>query len=108
MTTYITQGRYSQQAITGMLDKPEDRREAVAALMKASGFKLIEFYVTLGDYDFMAITEGPDKLNPGLLVAAASGAVSDLKTTVAYSSAEMKTAAEKAAKIREGYRPPGS
>ena len=31
MTVYITQGRYTREAIEGMVNKPEDRAEAVAA-----------------------------------------------------------------------------
>ena len=36
MTIYITQGRYTRDAITGMINKPEDRAKAVAALATAA------------------------------------------------------------------------
>ena len=42
MTIYITQGRFTQKAIEGVLDKPEDRFQAVAALMEASGGRLLD------------------------------------------------------------------
>jgi len=32
MATFITQGNYTQQAIKGMVDNPEDRQSAVAGL----------------------------------------------------------------------------
>lgn len=108
MGIYITQGRYTQQWIKGIIDKPEDRREAIAKLMEASGYRLIEYYVTLGEYDFLIISEGPDDLSPAALVATAAGLTTDLRTTVAYTTAQLATAAEKAGKIMNALRPPGS
>ena len=107
MTTYITQGRFTQQGIRGLLDKPEDRRGAAEAVMRAGGFRLIDYYVTLGEYDFLIIAEGPEGLNPGLLVAAATGAASNLKTTLAYTTADLKAAAEKAGGIMGSFGPAG-
>lgn len=107
MTVYITQGRYTQQFVKGLIDKPEDRRAAVEAMMRASGFRLIDYYVTLGEYDFLVITEGPDELSPALLVAAATGTVSDTTTSVAYSTADLKAAADKAAAVLGEFRPAG-
>jgi len=63
MTIYITQGRYTDQAITGFVAKPEDRADAVRKLMTAAGGKMIAYYVTLGDYDFMVISEGRNLTN---------------------------------------------
>lgn len=107
MTTYITQGRFTQQAIKGLIDKPEDRRDAVDALMRASGFRLIDYYITYGEHDFLVITEGPDEICAGLLAAAAAGMISDLSTSVAYSTADLKAAAEKGAAVLKDFRPAG-
>jgi hypothetical protein len=60
MTIYITQGRYTDQAIKGFVAKPEDRSAQVRKLMKAAGGKMIAYYVTLGEYDFLVISEGKD------------------------------------------------
>ena len=37
MPIYITRGRFTSNAIKGMLAKPEDREEAVAKLFKNAG-----------------------------------------------------------------------
>ena len=37
MPTYICQGRYSREAIQGMIKSPEDRTQVVAKLMKGVG-----------------------------------------------------------------------
>ena len=34
MPIYITQGRYTREAIKGMIVKPEDRADAVARLLR--------------------------------------------------------------------------
>ncbi len=49
MTVYISQGRFTREAIQGMVEKPEDRAESVAALAKAVGGKMLDYYVTFGD-----------------------------------------------------------
>jgi hypothetical protein len=37
MPTYICQGRYSREAIQGMVKSPEDRTQVVSKLMKSVG-----------------------------------------------------------------------
>ena len=37
MPTYITQGRYTREAVKGMIVKPEDRADAVARLLVEGG-----------------------------------------------------------------------
>ncbi len=112
MTVYITQGRYTREAIEGMVNKPEDRAEAVAALAKAVGGKLLDYYVTFGEYDFLVIIQGGrDKSETdtmaALLAAAASGGVTDLKTTVAVRSKDAMKAMRAAKKVIKGFRPAG-
>jgi hypothetical protein len=52
MPIYITQGRYTREAIKGMIVKPEDRAEAISRLIAKVGGRLIGFYLTFGEYDF--------------------------------------------------------
>ncbi len=112
MTVYITQGRYTRAAIQGMVNKPEDRAEAVAALAKAVGGKLLDYYVTFGEYDFLVVFEGgkgksETDFMAALLAAAASGGVTNLKTTVAVRSKDVPKAMRKAKKIIKDFRPAG-
>jgi uncharacterized protein with GYD domain len=113
MTTYIVQGNYSRDAVQGMIAKPEDRAVAVAQLASAAGAKLLHYYVTFGEYDFLVIMEGgkgkseTDTL-AALMVAAATGGVTNLKTTVAVSSKEAMKSMRAAKKIQSGFKPAGS
>jgi uncharacterized protein with GYD domain len=59
MPIYITQSRYTRDTIKGMIVKPEDRADAVSRAMAMAGRRLIGYYVTFGEYDFLSICEAP-------------------------------------------------
>ena len=48
MPIYISRGRFTSNAINGMLAKPEDREEAVGKLFKSVGGRLVAWYLTFG------------------------------------------------------------
>ena len=110
MAIYITQGRYTEQAMKGMIDSPEDRKKAVEALMSSVGAKLLQYYVTLGEYDFLVVTEGENlsDLTAGLMIAGSTGGVTNLKTFQAMTTQEAKAAMEKANAVRATFKPAGA
>ena len=55
MPIYISRGRFTSNAIKGMLAKPENREDAVAKIFKSVGGKLIGWYLTFGHRDWLAI-----------------------------------------------------
>ena len=109
MPTYITQGRYTREAIKGMIVRPEDRADAVARLLSKVGGRLIGYYVTFGEYDFLAIGEAPNdvQMAAALLAAGSSGGVTDLRTTVALTSIEAKGAFAAASDLAPGFKSAG-
>src|SRR3974377_732129 len=48
MTIYISQGRYTAAAIRAMTAKPENRSDAIAAMLAAPGGRLIRSCLPLG------------------------------------------------------------
>lgn len=110
MATFITQGNYTEQALKGMVDNPEDRTNAVAGLMDSVGARLLQYYVTTGEYDFMVITEGDSMtdLVAGLMIAGSTGGVTNLKTVQALTAQEAKAAMEKAKGARAGFKSAGA
>src|SRR5436190_17831966 len=75
MPIYISRGRFTSDAVKGMLAKPENREEAVAKLFKSVGGRLIGWYLTFGHHDWMAIGEFPDeKAAASAILAAADDA----------------------------------
>ena len=109
MPIFITQGRYTRDAIKGMVARPEDRAEQVSRLISRIGGRLIGYYVTFGEYDFLTIAEVPDaaQMAAALLAGANSGGVTDLKTTIALSPVEAKGAFAAAGELARGFRPAG-
>ena len=110
MTIYISQGRYTRDSIQGMVNNPEDRAEAVRALCQSVGARLISHYITFGEYDFLVIIEADGPVTDtmaALFAAAATGGVTDLKTTMAVTSADAMKAMEKAKSVMKGFRPAG-
>ena len=109
MPTYITRGRYSAESIQNLVANPEDRLPAVRNLVEAAGAKLLSFYITLGHYDFMVITEAPSakEASAFILAAAAAGGVTDNETTEAFTSSEAKQVLATANKAAKKYKMPG-
>jgi uncharacterized protein with GYD domain len=109
MPTYITQGRYTRDAIKGMIVKPEDRADAVARLMSKIGGRLLGYYLTFGEYDFLIIVEAPNdvQMASALLAAGSGGGVTNLRTTVALTSVEAKGAFAAAGDLAPGFKSAG-
>ena len=61
MPIFITQGRYSGEALNGMLHKPEDRAESAAKLIQSAGGKMLSYYVTFGEYDWLVVADMPSE-----------------------------------------------
>jgi uncharacterized protein with GYD domain len=109
MPIFIVQGNYTRDALTGLVHSPEDRSTAVRQLTEAAGGKMIDWFVTFGEYDFLVISEFPDEVAAAssVLIAASSGAVTNLKTSLAMRGPDAKKAFERAGKLASKFRAPG-
>jgi uncharacterized protein with GYD domain len=109
MPIYITQGRYTGDAIQGMIAKPEDRARAVEKLLAQVGGKLHGYYLTFGEYDFLTIAEARNEklMASAILAAAGAGGVTAMRTTVALSAADARRAFAGAGKLGKSFKPAG-
>ena len=109
MPIYISRGRFTSNAIKGMLAKPENREDAVAKLFKSVVGKLIGWYLTFGHRDWLAIGEFPNEkaAASAVLAAAAGGSLSDIETTVAMTAKDAHATFVSAGKAAKSFRSAG-
>ena len=109
MARLITRGRFSHDYVKGLVGAPEDREPVVRKLVEAAGGKMVSFYFTTGDSDFVLVSEAnePESIIAALMAAAAAGTISDISTGRAWTGKEFKAIADKASKVAKAYRAPG-
>jgi uncharacterized protein with GYD domain len=109
MPIFITQGRYTDHALKGMIANPENRAKAVGDLFERAGGKLLAFYMTFGEYDWISIAEMPDhRSDLAMVIAGASdGAVTNVRTMVAVTPEEFMQACGDAAKLAPTFKVAG-
>jgi len=109
MPIYISRGKFTTDAVKGMLAKPENREDAVGTLFKSVGGKLLGWYLTFGRHDWLVIGEFPNEkaAASAILAAAAGGSLSDIENTVAMTAKEAAATFEAAGTVAKGFRSAG-
>ena len=79
MVTYIVLMKLTDQGIKDIKNAPQ-RIEAAAKALEAMGGKMTGFYLTMGEYDYVAIGEGPSD-EVGMTFLLGLGAAGNVKTT---------------------------
>jgi len=109
MPYYLFTGRYTGEAIKGMIDQLEDRTEASGALIAAFGGRIDRYFMALGDVNFFLIAEFPSNgaAMSCAAVVVASGTVADFKTTPLVLMAEMPQVFRSAQDAMSRYKAAG-
>jgi uncharacterized protein with GYD domain len=109
MPIYISRGRFTTDAIKGMMAKAENREEAVSNLFESVGGRLIGWYLTFGPHDWLVIGEFPDNkaAASAILAAAGGGSLAGIETTVAMSAEDAKATFEAAGNAARDFRSAG-
>lgn len=90
MPTYITLLRYTQQGI-GKIKEAPARLDAAKQAFRAAGAELKAFYLVLGQYDGVAISEAPnDETVARLALAIGSQGNSTAETLRAFTEEEFR------------------
>lgn len=94
MPTYISLIRYTEQGVRTFKELSQ-RLEETKTAGEAAGAKLVGYYLTMGQYDAVAISEAPDDATIAKL-ALAAGARGNVRTETmrAFTDEEAKTIAE--------------
>ncbi len=109
MPTYVLRGRYGSEALKGMVASPEDRESAIARVLEKAGGKLISYYLTFGEDDWLVIFECPSNevALSIAIVGAAGGSNTDTKTTVAMTAKEAMAAFKAAGELARSFKSAG-
>ena len=107
MPTFMVQASYTNTAWGKLVQRPENRMEALKPMMDRLGGHILSWYYTFGDYDVVLIFEVPSNITAAAVSMAigGSGAVKAYKTTVLMSPEEGFDAMLLAQGA--GYRQPG-
>ena len=90
MPTYITLIQYTQQGIEKIKDSPA-RLEKAKAAVKAAGGEIKAFYLTMGRYDAVTISEAPsNEAYAKMMLAIASGGAVRTETLCAFPEADYR------------------
>jgi uncharacterized protein with GYD domain len=90
MPAYITLCRWTQKGIENIKQSPS-RLDAAKKAFEAAGGKLTDFYLTIGQYDFVTISEFPND-EAAAKAAIALGAAGNVRTETlkAFNEAEYR------------------
>jgi uncharacterized protein with GYD domain len=108
MPIYMIQASYTSGAWGKLVQRPENRQEALKPVIEQLGGQLLAWYYAFGEYDVMILVEVPGNVNAAAasMAVAAGGAVKALKTTPLMSPDEGFDALLLAQGA--GYRSPGA
>jgi uncharacterized protein with GYD domain len=91
MPTYVTLFQWTDQGVRSVKDTPA-RFEAAKKLVQAGGGKILGLYVTMGQYDIVAVSEGPSD-ETAAAIALSIAAKGNVKSTTMRAFTESEFAA---------------
>jgi uncharacterized protein with GYD domain len=105
MAQFLVQVAYSPEAWASLVKNPQNRLPAVSAVAEKLGGKLLQGWLSFGDYDTVVFIEMPDNVSAAAFAAAiaAGGSCKSVKTTPLLSPEEGLAAMKKAGS--SGYQP---
>ena len=106
MATYLIQAAYTPEGWASLVQKPQDRVEAIKPAIDQLDGTVIAGWLSFGEYDIVAIVDMPDNVSAAAfsMAASAGGAVKSIKTTPLMTTEEGMRAMEKAQ--ASSYAPP--
>lgn len=101
---------YKSETWGQLLMKPGDRTAAVRDLASSVGGSVDAFYFMFGDRDGFVVFDVPDADAAAALAVgvASSGVFTHFETRQLIAPEDLPSVLEKAARVKEAYRPPGT
>ena len=106
MPRYMYEVAYTPEAWAALVEKPQDRIEAIRPAVRKLGGKIETAYFAFGDYDLVLIANMPDNVSAAALSLAASagGSLKAIRTTPLMTIREGMRAMRQAK--QSGFTPP--
>lgn len=101
MAHYLMQLSYTPEAWAGLVSSPRNRIKDVEPAIKKAGMKLVNSYLSFGEYDIVLIIDAPDNVAVAGLAMdfVAGGSIKDVITTPLISWEDGVKAMRKAGQI---------
>ena len=108
MPRYMYEVAYTPEAWAALVQKPQDRIEAIRPAVRKLGGKIEAAYFAFGDYDLVVIANMPDNVSAAAmsLAASAGGSLKSIRTTPLMTMREGMRAMRQAK--RSGFTPVGA
>src|SRR6266581_942077 len=83
MSIYMIQASYTSGAWGRLVQRPENRMEALKPVIETLGGRLLDWYYSFGEFDVMLLIDVPDNVKAAAasMAVAAGGAVKAITTT---------------------------
>jgi len=106
---YLARMKLSQQFISALVERPEDRFVKTTKFLKNIGGRLHYYFFTFGEYDIVLIYELPDNVTAASLsmVFCAAGTATEMETIPLLTMEEAIAAMRAASEAVGAYQPPG-
>ena len=106
MPYYMLQAAYTPEAWAAMVNKPQNRLDAVRPVIEKLGGKIEGGWLAFGEHDIVLICQMPNNASAAAFAMAGSagGSLKAIKTTPLMTVDEAMDAMRKAGGV--GYRPP--
>ena len=107
MSKFIMQGKYTVEALKGFIANPDQNRRVAAEMMcEAIGLGLLDFFLTKGEYDFVAVGQGTSEQILAIKMATmTSGTLVNINI---LEEVDLSLPAKIASKALENYKTPTS
>lgn len=101
MPRFLSEIKFSREAMQGLIDEPQDRATSIAPVMESLGGRLVDYYFSVGNGIAFVIYDLPDvdALQAVSMRVLGDGVISEYRTHRVLTSAEAVEGMKKAAAI---------
>ena len=105
MAHFMVTATYTDAAFAGMANNPHNREDAIGEILSALNMSLESLYMTLGGKLFMVVSGTAEAGGALMIVAGASGSVTDITVDEVFSAADQMDWMQSASAVMGAYKP---